>query len=249
MFRLIIMLLYLVIVFIISIPMWIYYYIRRRRHPEAVAKSAQKVVVFFLDGLVFLSGSKIIVKGLENVPEDVPVLYVGNHKSIFDIIVGYHYVKNNTGFIAKDSMKKTPLLSTWMVLINCLFLNRTDVREGLKTILKCIDLVKNGTSVFIFPEGTRSTTDELLPFKEGSLKIAEKTKCPVIPVAISHTDDIFDNHMPLVKASTVVYEFGKPINLNTLDKETKRHSGAYVRDIIIEMRSHHDDIIREAAGK
>ena len=189
--------------------MWIYYYIRRRRHPEAVAKSAQKVVVFFLDGLVFLSGSKIIVKGLENVPEDVPVLYVGNHKSIFDIIVGYHYVKNNTGFIAKDSMKKTPLLSTWMVLINCLFLNRTDVREGLKTILKGIDLVKNGTSVFIFPEGTRSTTDELLPFKEGSLKIAEKTKCPVIPVAISHTDDIFDNHMPLVKASTVVYEFGK----------------------------------------
>lgn len=244
MLRFIIMILYLVLVFIVSLPMWTYYYIRRRRDPIGCAVSAQKKVVFFLDGLVFLSGTKVIVRGLEHVPKDGAVLYVGNHRSIFDIIIGYHYVKNNTGFVAKDSMEKTPLLSTWMKLINCLFLNRTDIKEGLKTILKAIDLVKAGTSIFIFPEGTRSRTSELLPFKEGSLKIAEKAKCPVIPVAITGTEDIFDNHVPTVRPSVVVYEFGAPIDLSSLDKEIRKHSGAYVREVITQMRSRHEEILR-----
>lgn len=246
MIRFIITILYLVVVFIISLPLWAFRYIQRRKHPEKCAHGSQKTVVHFLDGIVRLAGTRVIVKGLENVPEDMPVLYVGNHKSIFDIIIGYHYVKNNTGFVAKDSTEKTPLISPWMKLINCLFLNRTDVKEGLKTILKAIDLVKNGTSIFIFPEGTRSKTDELLPFKEGSLKIAEKAHCPIIPVAITGTDDIFDNHVPKLKPCTIVYEFGKPVYLDELDKQTKKYSGAYIRDIIIGMRSHHADII---AGK
>lgn len=112
-----------------------------------------------------------------------PVLYVGNHRSIFDIILSYPFLKNNTGFVAKESLKKTPLVGWWMWYLNCLFLNRENIKEGLKTILKGVELVKNGSSIFIFPEGTRSETEDLLPFKEGSLKIAEKGKCPIVPVA------------------------------------------------------------------
>lgn len=243
MLRFIIMILYLLIAGIISLPLYAFRFIQRRKHPEQSARGSQRTVVHLLDVFVFLSGTKVIVKGLENVPSDVPVLYVGNHRSIFDIIIGYHYVKNNTGFIAKDSMKHTPIISTWMRLINCLFLNRTDIKEGLKTIKQAIELVQNGTSVFIFPEGTRSLGDELLPFKEGSLKIAEKGKCPVVPVAITGTEEIFDNHVPKIKPAVIVYEFGQPIDLQNLDKETKKHSGAYVRDIIINMRAGHPDII------
>lgn len=58
-------------------------------------------------------------------------------------------------------------------------LNRDNIKEGMKTILKGIELIKNGSSVFIFPEGTRSKDEELLPFKEGSLKIAEKVNAPL----------------------------------------------------------------------
>ena len=68
-----------------------------------------------------------------------------------------------------------PLLRTWMRRLHCLFIDRENVKEALKTILAGIDNVKNGISMCIFPEGTRNKTDDLmLPFKEGSFKIAEK---------------------------------------------------------------------------
>ena len=91
----------------------------------------------------------------------MPVLYVGNHRSYFDIIIGYTLAKNNTGFVAKKSMEKLPFVSVWMKFINCQFLDRENIKEGLKTVLKCIDLVKGGTSIWIFPEGTRTPGNEI----------------------------------------------------------------------------------------
>lgn len=243
MIRFIIIVLYLIIVFFISLPLFAIRFIQRKKHPDESAQASQRFVVAAFNIIRILSGAKVIVKGLENVPEEGTVLYVGNHRSFFDIILGYAYVKNNTGFVAKDSLKNVPLIGTWMKLLNCLFLNRDDIKEGLKTILKGVELVKHNTSVFIFPEGTRSEGDELLPFKEGSLKIAEKGKCPVIPVAITNTEQLFEAHMPFVRGAKVVIEFGKPIDLNALDKEAKKHAAAYIRDIIIEMRKSHPSIL------
>jgi len=240
---------FLIPVYIISLPQFLWHSVWRKYNPGKSARSAQRFAVWALHVLTRMSGCEVIVLGLENVPDDQPVLYVGNHRSIFDIIVGYSYVKNNTGFVAKDSLEKTPLIGQWMKYMNCLFLNRTDIREGMKTILHGIELIKQGTSVFIFPEGTRSEGDSLLPFKEGSLKIAEKSGCPVIPVAITGTENIFEKQFPKVRKATVVYEFGKPVDLKSLDKETKRHSGAYIRDIIINMRTNHENIIAKTGKK
>lgn len=238
--------LFLAFCYIVSLPQWAFHAIYRKSHPEKSAKMCQTFVVWAMSTAVKISGTNVIVKGLENVPEDQPVLYVGNHRSIFDIIIGYKYVKNNTGFVAKDSLEHVPLISRWMRYINCLFLNRTDIKEGLKTILRAIELVKQETSIFIFPEGTRCEDEELLEFKEGSLKIAEKSGCPVIPVAITGTEDIFEKHFPRIKKCTIVYEFGKPIDLKSLDRETRHHSGAYVRQIITDMRKNHENIIAKS---
>ena len=143
---------------------------------------ALQVVKQVLRMMFRLTGSTLTVKGLENIP-DMPVLYVGNHRSYFDIVTGYIVVPGQTGFIAKKEMEKIPLLREWMRNVNCLFLDRKDIKAGLKTILEGIEKVKGGSSIWIFPEGTRCKAKdpaELLPFKEGSLKIAEKSGCPVI---------------------------------------------------------------------
>ena len=87
------------------------------------------------------------------------MLYVGNHRSYFDILAGYVSVPSLMGFVAKKEMEKIPLLSTWMKLVNCLFLDRENVKEGLKTILQGINQIKNGISVWIFPEGTRNESE------------------------------------------------------------------------------------------
>ena len=88
----------------------------------------------------------------ENAAADVPVLYIGNHRSFFDVPITYPRCPIRTGYIAKKEMEKVPLLSTWMKRLHCLFLDRNDLRQGLKTILTAIEKVKSGISICIFPE-------------------------------------------------------------------------------------------------
>ena len=107
-----------------------------------------------------ITGVKVTVIGEENVPDE-PVLFIGNHRSFFDILLTYSRCKRLTGYVAKDSMEKIPLLSTWMRYLYCLFLNRENPKEGLKTILQAIEYVKKGISICIFPEGTRNKGEEL----------------------------------------------------------------------------------------
>ena len=182
------------------------------------------------------AGVKVTVKGAEHIPADTPALYVGNHRSYFDILVGYTTVPGLLGFVAKKEMLKIPLLSQWMVQVNCLFMDRQNVKEGLKTILQGIEKIKRGVSIWIFPEGTRNRNEtDLLPFKEGSLKIAEKTGCPVIPVAITGTADVFEKHLPFIRPAHVTIEFGEPFFVKELPPEQKKFPGAYTRDRILEM--------------
>ena len=147
-----------------------------------------------------------------------------------------------TGYISKDDLEKVPLLNIWMRRLYCLFLNRTDMKQGLKTILKAIEYIKQGVSICIFPEGTRNRGEEgsLLEFKEGSFKIAEKTGCPVIPIAISHTADVILNHMPKVTPCHVTIEYGEPIYPKELPKEQKRALGAMTKGRIQEMLDQHE---------
>lgn len=222
----------LLIFFIISIPLFLVETIIGKINPHLKVKSSQTIVVAVFKFILFGCGVKRTVIGLENVPKDEAVLYVSNHRSYFDILIGYTTVPTLTGFIAKKEMSKLPYISLWMKFMNCLFLDRDNIREGLKTILEGIELIHNGYSIFISPEGTRSQEKDMLPFKEGSLKMAEKTGCAIIPVSISNTDNIFENHMPWIKKAHVVVEYGKPIYPKDLDKENRKFIGAYVQNII-----------------
>jgi len=119
--------------------------------------------------------------------------------------------------------------------LHCLFLDRDNIKEGLKTILEAIEKVKSGISICIFPEGTRNkTSDTFLPFHDGSFKIADKGSVPIIPMTIVNSADIFEDHFPKIKKTTVVIEYGKPIYMNELDKENRKAIGKYVQGIIAE---------------
>lgn len=223
---------------VLSIPILIYEHFLGKKNPDKRNQQSLKIVQFMFRLILKISGVSYTVEGLENIPKDTAVLYVGNHRSYFDILLGYVTVPGLMGFVAKKEMLRYPSLRDWMRNVNCLFLDRENIKEGLKTILKGIEQVKSGISVWIFPEGTRNRNEDrkdLLPFKEGSLKIAEKSGCPVIPVAMVGTADIFEKHMPFIRSSKVTVHYGKPIYLKQLPPEQKKFSGAYTRDVIIGM--------------
>ena len=238
MIRLIFVALFLVIFLILSIPVFLIEWLIGKVNPHARDISSLRIVQGAFYVIAFLSGCHVTVKGMENVPKDEAVLYIGNHRSYFDVVLTYARCPGLTSYMAKKEVARVPLLSTWMRFLHCLFLDRKDIKQGLKTILAAIDLIKNGISVCIFPEGTRSTgpeQTELLPFHEGSFKVATKTDCLIVPMAITNTSRIFEDHIPFIRSTDVVIEYGKPFRPSELTKEQKKGIGGYPRGIIQEM--------------
>ena len=162
-------------------------------------------------------------------------MYIGNHRSYFDILITYVRVPRPTGYIAKKEMLRYPLLVNWMKNLHCLFLDRQDIKQGLMIILTAIEKIKSGISICIFPEGTRNRVNHtFMEFHEGSFKIAAKTGCAIVPMTIYNSADIFEDHLPKVRKTQVILEYGKPIYIKELEKEDQKRIGAYVKNIIME---------------
>lgn len=228
--------LFLLLYFIYSIPaLFILWLIKKiTKNERLVFSITQAHVAFAFNVICFIGNIKKNVIGIENVPKDTPVLYVANHRSYFDIVVAYSEIPNLTSFVSKKEVKNMPIIAQWMIFLKCLFLDRDNIKEGMKTILAGIEQIKDGYSIFIMPEGTRNHTDTMLPFHEGSFKFAQKTGCPIIPVAITNSDDAFENHFPLVGDANVTIMFGEPIYMDQLSKDEKKFIGSYTQKIIQE---------------
>lgn len=238
MIRFILVALCLLLYLILFIPTMFFLLIVKRFKPEMASTIAQAMVRNTFRILLFLAGAKVEVRGQNNIPKDGGVLFVSNHRSYFDILAGYGYTYKQLGFVAKYEMIRIPLLRQWMKILNCLFLNRKDIKQGLKTILLGIEKVKSGISIWICPEGTRNLNDDVTDvkdFKEGSLKIAEKGKVPIIPVAIYGTYEIWEQHLPYMKKNKVIIEYGEPIIIDELSDADKKKLGAYTRGKIVNM--------------
>ncbi len=235
MIRAILAVLFVAIFLILSLPLQGVLWIVGKFNPMVKRRVSLAVVGWAFNVVSFISGVKRTVIGEENVPKDQAVLYVGNHRSIFDIVIAYPRVPNPTGFIAKKEILKVPLLNIWMIYLDCLFLDRKDIRKGLEMVLTAIDKVKNGISIFIYPEGTRNKTDQPLgEFHKGSFKIAQKSGCPIVPVVMNHSDEIFEKHIPFIRRTKVVIEYCKPIVMSELSKEDQKNIDQYVKNIIEE---------------
>lgn len=238
MIRFILVVLCLLLYLILFIPTMVFLLIVKKVKPEMASTVAQTMVRNILKLLMFLAGAKVEVRGKDNIPKEGGVLFVSNHRSYFDILAGYGYTYKPLGFVAKYEMIHIPLLRQWMKILNCLFLNRNDIKQGLKTILLGVEKVKSGISIWICPEGTRNLNDDVTDvkdFKEGSLKIAEKGKVPIIPVAIYGTYEIWEQHLPYMKKSRVIIEYGEPIIIDELSDSEKKKLGAYTRGKIVNM--------------
>ena len=235
MIRLILVAGFVILFLILSMPIMLVEWIIGRYSPDLKSRSSLAIVNWAFRCVRFLAGAKVDYIGEENIPSDTPVLYIGNHRSFFDVVLTYIRVPRPTGYIAKKSMEKVPLLNIWMRNLHCLFLDRENLKAGAQTIIEAINQMKGGTSICIFPEGTRNKEEgTLLPFHEGSFKIAAKAGCPIIPMTINNSAAVFENQFPKIKKAHVIIEYGKPIDINELSKEQQKKIASYVQDIIME---------------
>ncbi len=226
---------YAVLYLILTVPILGIEYLVGKRDKYREDISSLHFVQWGLRCVYKICGVQVTVIGHENVPTDQAVLYVANHNSYFDIIISYSLCETLTGYIAKSSIKKVPSLNMWMRRLYCLFIDRDDLRQSMQVIQQAIEYVKQGISITIFPEGTRGDTEEMLPFKAASFRIADKTGCPVIPLAISNTRHILGDHWPAVTPTHVILQYGDPIYPDQLSREERKSMSKIAQSRIQEM--------------
>ena len=186
--------------------------------PEEYMATYKEVGRQFSVSMVEYTGSTVNVEGIDNIPEGA-VLFVSNHPSLFDIAMFLGYIPRPAGFIAKAEISKIPILKRWMLEYNCIFLDRSNLRQSAKAINEGIAKLKSGISMIIFPEGTRSRGREMLEFKHGSFKLATKAKVPIVPVTMDGTHEIFETGDGKIHAANIKVTIHEPIETRDLTSE------------------------------
>ena len=133
-------------------PYHLYLYLLAKKDQEKAYKRAQKLVKGFFGIVLFICGCRRTVIGLERVPDDQPILFVGNHRSFFDILCCHNAINRPLGFMSKDGILKVPILPWYMKDIGCTFLDRSDLKKGLETIMQSADIVKSGHSMMVLQD-------------------------------------------------------------------------------------------------
>ena len=131
------------------------------------------------------TGSTIKVEGLEKIPNEKGLCFVGNHQSAIDILIVLSVLPVTVGYIAKKQLLYYPFLNLWIVALRSAFIDRGNVKKALQSIEKGIEFIKKGNSMIIFPEGTRSKSDTMGTFKNGSIKLATRAEATIVPLTIS----------------------------------------------------------------
>ncbi|GHV00630.1 1-acyl-sn-glycerol-3-phosphate acyltransferase [Spirochaetia bacterium] len=223
----------LVLVMILHIPLGILVFILsilgfKKPMSHLVYRIAQGVSRL----MILLTGCPLTVLGREIIPKTGGLCLVGNHGSIFDIVLLLAYAGRPVGFIAKKELAYVPFLNIWILLLGGLFIDRSSIRKSVATINTGVKRIKAGGAMSIFPEGHRSKGQGLLPFHAGSFKLATQALAPIVPVAIAGSYEVFEKEYR-IRAFPVKVTFGKPIITADIPPASRRQVLAdMVRNVI-----------------
>jgi 1-acyl-sn-glycerol-3-phosphate acyltransferase len=185
--------------------------------------------------LLWAGGAKLEVQGVENLPPGQSVILVSNHQSTLDIPALFVALPIDFRFVSKRSLKYVPVMGWYMTLAKFVFIDRGNKKSAIESLEKTGAQVRGGVSVVLFPEGTRSDSGEILPFKKGPFALAVKAAVPVVPITVEGTRHIMPKNSWDVAyaAAPVKVMIGKPIDPKPFG-EDREALMRQVRDVIID---------------
>lgn len=203
---------------------------------EQLSALVGQVVPTWARRLLWAAGVTVELKGKEHMPPD-PALYVANHQGNFDIPLLLANLGEPKGIVAKLSLAKFPLVSTWMRYFGCVFIDRGDARQSLRVLGDAQRQLEEGKSIIIFPEGTRSKGEAMGEFKAAAFKIAFQSGVPIVPVSIDGTYRIMEQNGNRIRPGKVKLTILPPIPTEGLSKEDQKFMGERVKALIQETRT------------
>jgi 1-acyl-sn-glycerol-3-phosphate acyltransferase len=182
-----------------------------------------------------LLGINLDVKGLENIPDGEPVIFVLNHQSFMDIKLSIAAIPRNFSFVSKDIIFKIPVLGRYMKASGHIGIRRSDERNAYGTLNEVIKKLDAGKSIIFFPEGTRSVNGELGRFKRGISMVILRSGRRVIPTAIIGSRGYLPKSSILSNPENrdIEFRFGKPLEFPKVEKEDRELS----KDILEKIRT------------
>ena len=166
-----------------------------------------------------LTPAIVKVHGKKNIQKRQSYVIVANHLSTFDIFAMYGWLGIDFKWVMKKEIKKYPGVGFGSQAVGHIFIDRSSTAEALESINSAKEKIKDGTSVIFFPEGTRSKTSELLPFKKGAFRFAYDLELPILPVTINGTDMVFPTDTWNLFPGKIEVIIHPPIDIRKFDKD------------------------------
>ena len=216
----------------ITIPAlaWVKYLDKKGSYAERDA-FAGRFSMMLARGLFYLTGSSIDIKGVENLPEG-PVLFVSNHPSHMDSAVIHGFIRKPKGFVADKDASRIPILRTWFKYMKCVFIDRKNAMQNIKSMEESLKLLKKGHSLVIYPEGRINASGKLNSFRNGCFKLAVKAGVPVVPITLINTGKIMNRAGRGINGASVKCIISEPVTFVHSDEKNENAQVEKVREII-----------------
>ena len=205
------------------------YFLKLFKDDKYIKNYAHGLAVKWGRNTIKWSKTNVKLIGSENLP-DHPVVIISNHQAHFDIMLLFGFTGLSPSFIAKKELGRIPIFATWMKVLGCVFIDRSSARKALYSFKEGAKKIKNGQTIIIFPEGTR--TKEILPFKKGSFKLPVMAEVPILPITIIGSENILEN-VKKNKPTDVTIVISKEVNIPQMDKEQLKNIHNDIRDLIV----------------
>lgn len=166
-------------------------------------------------GGMMLSGIRYRVEGAEHIRRDRAAVYAINHASNLEPPIAFAALRAlfpRLAILYKAELRKLPILVWGFDLVGFVPIERSNREQSLPAIDKAVESLRDGTSFMIFPEGTRSRTGDLLPFKKGGFVMVLKAQVPIVPMAIKGAREAMRKGSPIIRPVTARVRVGEPIS-------------------------------------
>ena len=183
--------------------------------------------------LLWAGGARLEVIGGENVDPKRATIYVANHQSTLDIPAHFISVPADFRYVAKSQLRFVPFIGWYLWLAGHIFVNRSDRASAISSLERAAKKVREGTSIFLYPEGTRSEDGRVLPFKKGPFALALKARVPICPVTIEGTSTVMPKNSWNITPGPVRVKIGRPIDTTAFAENDREGLARAVREQII----------------